>query len=81
MDTYKSRVMDVALQAGAMINDITALASPDSLAVVAGSDCSICVMHMQGVPGTMQQAPVYEDVVSEVGGFCVLRSAAVSGGN
>lgn len=70
VDTYKARVMDAALQAGAsMINDITALASPDSLAVVAGSDCGICVMHMQGLPGTMQQAPVYGDVVAEVGGF------------
>ena len=70
VDTYKAGVMDAALRAGAsMINDITALTSPESLAVVAGSDCALCVMHMQGLPGTMQQAPVYGDVVAEVGRF------------
>lgn len=70
VDTYKAGVMDAALRAGAsMINDITALTSPESLAVVGGSDCALCVMHMQGLPGTMQQAPVYGDVVAEVGRF------------
>ncbi len=70
VDTYKARVMDAALQAGAnMINDITALASLDALAVVAGSDCAICLMHMQGMPGTMQQAPCYVDVVTDVAVF------------
>jgi dihydropteroate synthase len=74
VDTYKPRVMDAALRAGAsMINDISALSSPDALAVVRGSNCGICVMHMQGQPGTMQQAPIYDDVVAEVGFF--LRSA------
>ena len=78
VDTYKARVMDAALQAGAsMINDITALASPDSLAVVAGSDCAICLMHMQGAPGTMQQAPCYADVVTVFVIFSILRSTAV----
>lgn len=74
VDTYKPAVMHAALGAGAtMINDITGMAHPDALAVVAGSDCAVCLMHMQGVPGTMQQAPVYEDVVGEVSRF--LRAA------
>jgi len=70
VDTYKPAVMHAALEAGAtMINDITGMAHPDALAVVAGSDCAVCLMHMQGEPGTMQQAPVYEDVVGEVRRF------------
>lgn len=74
VDTYKPAVMHAALEAGAtMINDITGMAHPDALAVVAGSDCAVCLMHMQGVPGTMQQAPVYADVVGEVKRF--LRAA------
>ena len=68
VDTYKPGVMRAAIDAGAsMINDIAGLASPESLAVVAGSDCAVCVMHMQGQPGVMQQAPAYIDVVAEVG--------------
>lgn len=67
VDTYKPAVMRAALEAGAsMINDITGMASPAALAAVAGSQCAVCVMHMQGEPGTMQQAPAYTDVVGEV---------------
>ena len=74
VDTYKPAVMHAALEAGAtMINDITGMAHPEALAVVAASDCAVCLMHMQGEPGTMQQAPAYEDVVSEVKSF--LRAA------
>ena len=76
VDTYKPAVMRAALAAGAaMINDITGMSDPDALAAVAASDCGVCVMHMQGEPGTMQQAPHYEDVVREVHGFL---SAAVT---
>lgn len=67
VDTYKPEVMRAALEVGAsMINDIAGMASAAALSAVAGSDCAVCVMHMQGVPGTMQQAPVYTDVVAEV---------------
>ena len=70
VDTYKPAVMRAALEAGAtMINDITGMVQPAALAVVAGSDCAVCVMHMQGEPGTMQKTPVYGDVVAEVGVF------------
>jgi dihydropteroate synthase len=82
VDTYKPTVMHAALAAGAaMINDITALGHPGSLAVVAASDCAVCLMHMQGEPRTMQQAPHYRDVVGEVEEFLVERAAAaVAGG-
>ena len=67
VDTYKPAVMRAALDVGAdMINDIAGMASPASLAAVAGSDCAVCVMHMQGEPGSMQRAPSYSDVVTDV---------------
>lgn len=80
VDTYKPVVMRAALAAGAsMINDITGMTWPGALDAVAGSDCAVCVMHMQGEPGTMQQAPNYGDVVGEVRAFldaCVERCTA-----
>lgn len=67
VDTCKPRVMRMALEHGAsMINDIAGMASAEALAAVAGSDCAVCVMHMQGQPRSMQQAPAYADVVGEV---------------
>lgn len=70
VDTYKPGVMRAAIAAGAaMINDIGGMLDPAALAVVAASDCGVCVMHMRGQPGTMQQAPVYRDVVAEVDEF------------
>jgi dihydropteroate synthase len=70
VDTYKPAVMRAALAAGAaMINDITGMTNPEALSVVAESDCAVCVMHMQGEPGTMQQTPSYENVVTEVRSF------------
>lgn len=80
VDTYKPAVMRAALEAGAaMINDITGMARQEARSAVAGSNCAVCVMHMQGQPGTMQQAPNYDDVVSEVRAFlngCVERCCA-----
>ncbi|WP_305072959.1 dihydropteroate synthase [Propionivibrio sp.] len=71
VDTYKPEVMRAALAHGAsMINDIYALRRPGAIAAVAGSDCAICLMHMQGEPLTMQKNPVYhDDVVREVEEF------------
>lgn len=70
VDTYKPVVMQAALAAGAsMINDIAGMRDPDALAAIADSDCGVCVMHMQGMPLDMQQAPVYGDVVAEVRSF------------
>ncbi|MFT5486272.1 MAG: dihydropteroate synthase [Paracoccaceae bacterium] len=61
VDTRRSAVMRAAIDAGArIINDITALADdPAALGVVAASDASVVLMHMQGSPDTMQQAPSY----------------------
>ncbi|MBM3565909.1 MAG: dihydropteroate synthase, partial [Alphaproteobacteria bacterium] len=68
IDTRHARIMMAVLDAGArIVNDITALTGDgDSLAVVAGRGASVVLMHMQGEPGTMQDAPHYGDVVAEV---------------
>jgi dihydropteroate synthase len=53
-----------------MVNDVTALrADPELAEVVAEYNAYLCLMHMQGEPRTMQEAPRYEDVVSEVASF------------
>ena len=77
VDTCKPAVMRAALAAGAsMINDISALRHPEAMNAVAASDCAVCLMHMQGKPGTMQNAPAYGDVVQEVREFLAARVAA-----
>jgi dihydropteroate synthase len=76
VDTRKPGVMRRALAAGAaMVNDVTALAATGALEAVADSDAAVCLMHMQGQPATMQQAPHYEDVVAEVRAFLRTRAA------
>lgn len=77
VDTVKPAVMREALHAGAtFINDINALRSPGALEVAARCDAGICLMHMQGAPRTMQDAPVYGDVVAEVCAFVRVRCEA-----
>ncbi|WP_448582805.1 dihydropteroate synthase [Thermaurantiacus sp.] len=78
IDTRKARVMAEALAAGAsMLNDVSALTyDPESLEVAAGSSATIVLMHMQGTPETMQEAPAYADVVAEVRAFLDSRVAA-----
>ena len=74
IDTRHAQLMRAALERGAsMINDIQALTGPGALDAVRESDCAICLMHMQGEPGTMQMAPAYTDVVSEVQEFLRTR--------
>jgi dihydropteroate synthase len=78
VDTYKPEVMKAAIAYGAsMINDIYALRMPGAIEAVAGSDCALCMMHMQGEPLTMQQSPVYGDVLGEVRAFLDGRADAV----
>lgn len=80
IDTYKPAVMRAALEAGAaMINDITGMTNPEALAVIQGSECGVCVMHMQGEPGTMQQMPVYGDLIAEVRAFLAGAVARCTG--
>ena len=68
VDTYKAKVAREALSAGAcVINDITALhGDPNMCKIVADAQAGVILMHMQGVPATMQKAPTYQNVVSEV---------------
>jgi len=77
VDTVKPQVMAAAVAAGAdLINDIAALRAPGALAAAAASGAAVCLMHMQGEPGTMQADPHYDDVVAEVAGFLAGRVAA-----
>lgn len=77
IDTRQPAVMRAALAAGAaMINDVNALLAPGAVEAVAETDASVCLMHMQGEPRTMQQAPRYADVVSEVTAFLEARAEA-----
>lgn len=76
VDTRKPRVMQEAIRTGAaMINDVMALREPGAIEAVADSAVAVCLMHMQGEPGTMQSAPVYQDVVREVREFLSGRIA------
>lgn len=77
IDTVKAEVMRAALAAGAdMINDINALRAPGALEIVAASNAGVCLMHMQGDPGSMQNSPHYSDVVAEVVEYLAERVAA-----
>ena len=77
IDTMKPEVMRAAVAAGAgLVNDVNALQSPGALEVVATGAAAVCLMHMQGVPQTMQADPRYEDVVREVRAFLQTRAAA-----
>ena len=76
VDTSKPEVMRAASAAGAgLINDVRALREPGALAAAAASGCTVCLMHMQGEPRTMQRAPSYADVVGEVRTFLAGRVA------
>jgi len=77
VDTGKPEVMRQVIAAGAsMINDILALRADGALDAVVDSPVAVCLMHMQGEPRTMQQAPFYRDVVGEVESFLAERAAA-----
>src|SRR3546814_7357178 len=75
IDTFKPDVMRAVLDAGAdMINDIYGFRQPGAIEAVAQSRCGLCVMHMKGEPGTMQQAPEYTDLLGEIGVFLGARA-------
>jgi len=70
IDTSKPEVMREAVNAGAsMINDVRALSAPGALSEAISLAVPVCLMHMQGNPGTMQNKPEYGNVVEEVVGF------------
>ena len=77
VDTSKPEVMRAAAAGGAgFINDVRALRGPGALEAASASGCAVCLVHMQGEPGTMQVAPHYTDVVDEVRSFLTARVAA-----
>ncbi|GFZ75904.1 dihydropteroate synthase [Pseudohongiella nitratireducens] len=77
VDTSTAAVIREAARAGAgMINDVRALQRPGALGAVADSDMAVCLMHMQGQPESMQDAPLYDSVTDEVIGFLEGRVAA-----
>ena len=70
IDTSKASVMREAVAAGAaMINDVCALRADGALEAAAGLGVPVCLMHMQGEPRNMQEAPDYKDVVADVAAF------------
>jgi len=78
VDTMKPEVMVAALAVGAdMINDVRALEAPGALQAVAESNCGLCLMHMRGMPSTMQVDPTYAEVVAEVATYLRQRMQAV----
>ena len=77
IDTAKAEVARRALALGAeLVNDVTALrGDPELAGVVADEDAYVCLMHMQGMPRTMQLDPRYDDVVADVTAFLEERLA------
>ena len=77
IDTSKAEVMQAAVTAGAsMINDVRALTESNALQVAAEMSVPVCLMHMQGQPETMQDKPVYSDVLAQVREFLAQRVEA-----
>lgn len=77
VDTSSPELMREAAGAGAgLLNDVRALTRDGALEAAAGSGLPICLMHMQGEPVTMQVAPHYVDVVTEVAAYLQGRVAA-----
>lgn len=70
VDTSKAAVIRESANAGAhLINDVRSLQEPGALAAAAQSELPVCLMHMQGEPRTMQQAPQYDDLIGDVNAF------------
>jgi len=67
VDTSKAEVIRESARVGAhIINDVRSLSEPGALEAAAATGLPVCLMHMQGEPRTMQQAPHYENILSEV---------------
>jgi dihydropteroate synthase len=79
IDTSKAAVADAALIAGAaIINDVTAMEEDSAMPAVACAHAAgVVLMHMQGDPRSMQQAPRYEDAVRDVASYLAGRAAAL----
>lgn len=78
VDTRRAAVAEAALAAGAgVVNDVSAGADPAMAPLVARAGAELVLMHMRGVPATMQQDTRYDDVVGEVCSWLAARAAAV----
>lgn len=79
VDTRKATVADAALRAGAaLVNDVSGFTYDADLApLCAAFEAPVCVMHAQGDPTTMQENPVYDDVVTDVYAFLSARIDAL----
>ncbi len=74
VDTSTAAVIrDSAAVGAGLINDVRSLQRPGALAAAATTGLPVCVMHMLGEPGTMQDDPRYEDVTAEVVAFLEAR--------
>ena len=77
VDTSTPEVMTASAQAGAgLINDVRALERPGALQAAAATGLPVCLMHRQGEPGSMQDAPSYASVLDEVSAYLQERVAA-----
>lgn len=80
IDTSKPEVARAALDAGAhIVNDISGFRDPGMIELCASRDCGVVVMHMKGTPRTMQDCPVYHDVLGEVRDFFEERFQTLTG--
>lgn len=78
VDTSTPEVMREALSLGAgMINDVRAFSREGAVESVVNSDAMLCVMHMQGEPDSMQNAPCYATVVEEVSDYLCQRATCL----
>lgn len=76
IDTTKPEVADACLAAGArIVNDVSGLRNPFMVEVAARHRAAVVIMHMQGTPKTMQVAPEYQDVVSEIRDYLLAQTA------
>lgn len=79
VDTMKAEIMARALELGVdVLNDVNAFQDTGAAALLAQADAGAVVMHMQGSPRTMQQAPTYDDVVTDVSAFLASRINVLS---
>ncbi len=80
VDTSKPAVAEKALDAGAeIVNDITGATDPAMIELARHGKVGLCVMHMRGIPRTMQDDPIYEDVVGDVVSFLRRRRDMLTG--
>ena len=76
VDTRNHQVARLAIENGAkMVNDVSGLRDQKMVDLVLETGCIVCIMHMQGEPGSMQEQPLYDDVVEEVAQYLESKAA------